>query len=264
MARKRTGGQKNRTFGWCEDSLVNFDCRCLPHGFYSLIPAVLSTLAFWTAVVQDGCDYVKLEGGSVEKITESDVLPFIVAGLTHFRAPVFFTEESGWMLVFTGVCQEYPAGTTDIMWTLAKYFAMVSAVFGGSLALFLWFTTCMTFSIRTWRFCAVEAVLATIFRASTFLAFASSVCTENSSQCKLAFGSKMDIVGVALYATTAIVLLSHYPAPNWGKLTDEEIIQTVTEAENMRPKLLSAPRSQRSLRSFDGGESARFYDHAMS
>lgn len=237
-----------------EDCLVLFDFRCLPHGFYSLIPAVLSTLAFWTAVVQDGCDYVKLEGGSVEQITESDVIPFMIAGLTHYRAPVFSAEDSGWALVFTGICEEYPAGTTDIIWTLAKYFAMVSAIFGGSLALFLWFTTCMTFSIRTWRFCAVEAVLATIFRACTFVAFTSSVCTGNGSHCTLAYGSEMDIVGVVLYATAAIAILSHYPAPNWGKLTDEEIIHSVTEAENMQPKLLSAPLSQRSARAFTGGQ----------
>ena len=235
------------TFDWCEDGLVDFDCRCLPHGFYSLIPAVLSTMAFWTAVVQDGCDYVKVEGGSVEQIAESDVLPFIMAGLTHFRAPVFFTEETGWRMVFTNVCQEYPSGSTDILWTLAKYFSIVSAIFGGSLALFLWFTTCMTFSIRTWRFCAAEAILATIFRAGTFLSFASSVCTGNASHCKLAFGSEMDIVGTVLYATSAIVILSYYPVPNWGRLTDEEIIQSITEAENIRPKLLIAPLSQRSV-----------------
>jgi hypothetical protein len=250
MARTRMGWHTNSR----EDCLVQFDFSCLPHGFYSLIPAVLSTLAFWTAVVQDGCDYVKLEGGSVEQITASDLIPYVIAGLTHFMAPVFSTEDSGWALVFTGVCEEYPGGTTDMIWTLAKYFAMVSAIFGGSLALFLWFTTCLTFSIRTWRFCAVQAVLATVFRACTFLAFASSVCTGNGSQCTLAFGSEMDVVGVVLYAMTAITIMSHYPAPNWGKLTDEEIIHSVTEAENMQPKLLSVALSQRSARVFAGGD----------
>ena len=258
MARKRIGGLKTRLFDWCEDCLAQFDCRCLPHGFYSLIPAVLASLAFWTAIVQDGCDYVKIEGGSVEKITKSDVLPFIEAGLSHYRAPVFHSQENEWAMVFVTQCQEYPEGTVGTLWMLAQYFSLISAIFGGSLALFIWFTTCMTFSIRTWRFCAFEGILATMFRALSFLSFGSPICTEKDSQCKLAYGSQMDIVGVVLYAIATIAILAHYPDSKLKKITDDEII--IDEAENLQPKLLAAPTSQGSSRSLAGGESNRYWD----
>ena len=260
MARKRIGGPKSRAFDWCQDCLTQLDCRCLPHGFYSLIPAVLSTLAFWTAIVQDGCDYVKIEGGSVEKITKSDVLPFIEAGLSHYRTPVFHTQENVWAMVFVTECQEYPEGTVGTLWMLAQYFNLVSAIFGGSLALFIWFTTCMTFSIRTWRFCAFEGIVATIFRALSFVSFGSSICTGNDSQCKLAYGSQMDIVGVILYAIGTIAILAHYPDSKLNIVTDDEIVSA--EAENLQPTLLAVPTSQGSSRSLAGGESNRYWDEA--
>lgn len=255
--RRRIGGPKN--WSCCHEVGAFLDCRCLPHGFYSLIPAVLSSMAFWTALVQDGCDFAKLEGENVEKITGSDVLPFIEAGISHYRAPLFYTTESEWKMVFTDQCENYPGESIDIFVELAKYFSLVSLIFGGSLTLFLWFTTCMTFSIRTWRFCAVEAALATLFRGGSFLFLFSSICEGNESQCHLAFGSRMDIIGIVLYFVAAVSLFGHYPDPKLRRLTDEEIIQSVADAENLQPKRLSSlnipPPSN-----LGGGESNRYRD----
>lgn len=196
-------------------------------------------MAFWTALAQDGCDFAKLEGANVEKVSGSDILPFIEAGVSHYRAPLFYTVESEWKMVFTNECENYPEESIDIFVNLAKYFSLVSLIFGGSLTLFLWFTTCMTFSIRTWKFCAVEATLAALFRAGSFFFLFSSICSGNESKCNLAFGARMDIIGSGMYFVAALCLSAHYPDPKLRKLTDEEIIQSVAEAENLQPKRLS-------------------------
>lgn len=261
MARKKgKGSSRKKSIESCEDFRHYIDCRCLPHGFFSLIPAVLSTMAFWTSLVQDGCDYTKLEGGNVEKITGSDVYPFIEAGIAHYRAPIYYTSDNEWKKVFTSDCQDYPEHSMDIFWKLAKYLTLISSIFAGSLAMFLWFTTCLTFSIRTWRFCAVEAVLAALCRAGSFFYFLSSICTGNQSTCHLAFGSTMDILSIVLLIVTALAMFGHYPDPKLRQLTDEEIIQSVAEAENLQPKRLlvgSHSSAKRSMASA-GGESSRY------
>jgi hypothetical protein len=214
-------------------------------------------MAFWTALAQDGCDYAKLKGGNVETITGSDVLPFIEAGISHYRAPLFYTAESEWKMVFTNECENYPDESIDIFVELAKYLTMLSLIFGGFLTFFLWFTTCMSFSIRTWRFCAFEAVLAALFRAGSFFFLFSSVCSGNYSHCNLAFGSRMDIIGIALYVGAALSLLGHYPDPKLRSLSDEEIIQSVAEAENFQPKSLTSTRQLMQPTNLGGGESNR-------
>mmetsp|Transcript_28126 Transcript_28126/g.46578 ORF Transcript_28126/g.46578 Transcript_28126/m.46578 type:complete len:269 (+) Transcript_28126:166-972(+) len=260
MGRRRIGGPKNWSCDWLdfEELRAYLDCRYVPHGFYSLIPAVLSSMALWTALAQDGCDFAKLEGGNVETIAGSDILPFIEAGISHYRAPLFYTAESEWKMVFTNECENYPDENIDIFVNLAKYFSLISLIFGGSLTLFLWFTTCMTFSVRTWIFCAVEATLAALFRAGSFLFLFSSICSGNESKCNLAFGSTMDIVGCVLYFVAALCLFAHYPDPKLRKLTDEEIIQSVAEAENLQPKRLSIGSLPIKGSSLGGGESNRY------
>jgi hypothetical protein len=249
MSLKRKGSKKKSSGSW-KNLLLRCDCRCLPHGFYALIPSAIATMAFWTTMVQDGCDFVRLEGGNVEKITESDVFPYIEAGLSHFRSPIFDTIDGEWKIVFTPTCLEYEKGTMDTMWILAQRFSLVSSIFGGSLTFFLWFTTCMTFSSRTWKFCAFEAFMAALFRAGSFLYFLSSICTSNETQCNLFFGSYMDILGLALYVAATILLLAHYPDPKLRLLSDEEIIQAVAEVENLKPKMLSVPSTAANDRDF--------------
>jgi hypothetical protein len=108
----------------------------------------------------------------------------------------------------------------------------------------------MSFSNRTWKFCAFKGFMAAFFRAGSFLYFQSTICTSNETQCKLYFGSYMDILGLVLYLMATISLLSHYPDPNLRLLSDEEIIQSVTEVENLKPKMLSVPSATGSGRGF--------------
>jgi hypothetical protein len=42
-------------------------CLCFPHGFYSSIPAILSTFGWFARLSQDGCDYSRLTGPIVGK-----------------------------------------------------------------------------------------------------------------------------------------------------------------------------------------------------
>lgn len=224
---------------------THLDCRCLPHGFYPLIPTILTSMALWTSIVQDGCDYGRLEGEeSIQKITGSDVFPFLEVGLYHYRTPIFYASENDWKLPFTIECEVYPEGTADTWWLIGKYLTMVAAVLAGSLNFFLWFTTCMTFSIRTWRFCAIESLLAALFRAGSFMFFATSVCQGSGNKCIFAFGSKVDILGIILWVLAAFAILGHYPDPKLRKVMDDAEILNAEEVANLQPKQLMVPGQQ--------------------
>lgn len=236
-------GKKKSLFGDfcnCDELFLYLDCRCVPHGFYAFIPTVLCTMAFFVVVVQDGCDYANLSGGNIEIITGSDVIPFIEAGVSKYRAPLYYPTEGEWKMVFTETCKEYPPEMMDSMWLSAVWMTWLAGVFGGAVAFFLWFTTCFTFSPRTWYFCAFEAALAGLLRAGSFLFFFSSVCTGSETSCARAFGSKMDIAACVLWGTSAIAMMTHYPDPRLRRVTDTNLSQQVAEAENLQPKRLSS------------------------
>jgi len=203
---------------------------------------VLSTVAFWTSVVQDGCDYARLEGEeSIEKVASSDVFPFVEAGISQYRVPIFYPSENEWKMAFTEQCQDYSAGTLDTWWEVAKYSALLSDILGGSLCFFLWFATCMSFSIRTWRLCAVNALLAAFFRLGSFLFFFNSTCSAEGNTCSFAFGSQADIFGTFLLVLTASSIFFHYPDPKLIRLKDEEIMQFFSDIDNLEPKQLVIP-----------------------
>lgn len=220
------------------------DCRFLPHGLYSLLPAVLSTMAFWTAVVQDGCDYARLKGGNVERIAGSDVLPYLEVGILHYRPPNYYAGENEWKLMFTEHCQDYPSSAVDTFQRAAKWLLFASAVIGGAVSSFLWFVACCSFSIRTWRLCAIEALLAGSLRCGSFLFLISSVCRGNETQCSLSFGSRMDIIGISLWIATTLSLLGHYAEPKLRRITPPESDRTldalVEEDEHLAPRRLSS------------------------
>ena len=172
---------------------------------------MLSTMAFWATVVQDGCDYARLRGANVESITSSDILPFLEVGLSRYRSPMYYSDENEWNLVFTDICHDYP--NKDWLQELARWLVFASAIIGGSLALFLWCSTCFSFSIRTWRFCAFEAFLAAMLRSGSFLFLLSPVCSDSESTCTLSFGAKMDVVAIGLWVVTTLVMGVHYAEP---------------------------------------------------
>lgn len=239
----------------CNAKLPDLGCRCLPHGLYPIVPTILSCMALWTTTVQDGCDYGRLTGeASIEQITGSDVFPFLEVGLYSYRAPIFYASENDWILAFTVDCQEYPPEAIDLWWRVGKIMTVISSILAGSLCLFLWFTTCVSFSKRTWRFCSVVAFLAAICRAGSFLFFWSSICQSKGSQCQLAFGSKVDLLGIILWLVIGFVLLGHYPNPKLRKMvadddddddTDEENSQHSEEMTRLRSQKKKSQRQSR-------------------
>ena len=52
-------------------------CSLLPHGGYTLILATLSTLGWICSLAQDGCDYSRLEGPTVEALTNVGGVPYL-------------------------------------------------------------------------------------------------------------------------------------------------------------------------------------------
>ena len=226
MARRRLKGPQNWSCGFCGC----VDCLYLPHGFYSLLSAALASMAFWTTLVQDGCDYAKLEGGNVKTISGSDVLPFLEVGISHFRAPMYYSTSGEWKMVYTENCVNYPMNQEDdLFWKMSRWLLFCSSVIGGGVALFLWFSTCFTLSIRTWRFCAVEAGLAAILRAVAFVFFLSEICSTNASSCSLYFGSHMDITAIVLWIITSLAMFGHYPDPKLRMLTESEIAEELSK-----------------------------------
>lgn len=243
MARRRLKGPRN----WNCNFRRWVDCQYLPHGFYSLLPTSLACMAFWVTLVQDGCDYARLEGRNVELITGSDVLPYLEVGFSQYRAPLFFPTSGEWTMVYTEECLDYPIDQdVDVLWKMARWLSFFSSVIGGGVALFLWFTTCFTFSVRTWRFCAVEAGLAALLQAGSFLFLLSGICSANGSSCSLYFGSRMDITAIVLWLLTSAAMFAHYPDLKLRVFTDEEFNKEITKgtfgANNediLRPKNFS-------------------------
>jgi hypothetical protein len=107
----------------------------------------------------------------------------------------------------------------------------------------------------------VTALLAAFLRSGSFLFLLSSICTSGQSHCVVAFGSRMDIIGVTLWVASSISMFGHYPDPKLRQITDEELIHSVAEAESLAPKRLSvASQARRTSRSSQlaGGESNRW------
>lgn len=129
MIHRRLKGPSN----WnCGELFRGVSCLYLPHGFYSLLAAALASMAFWTTLVQDGCDYVKLEGGNVELISGSDVLPYLEVGVSQYRAPLYYTASSEWKMVYTEECLDYPMDQEkDMLWNMARWTTFCSSVLGG-------------------------------------------------------------------------------------------------------------------------------------
>lgn len=230
---------------------THLDCQILPHGFYPLIPTILSSMALWTSTVQDGCDYGRLLGdASISKITGSDVFPFLEVGLYNYRAPIFYASENDWRLAFTYECQEYPPEVVDTWWNIGRYLTMISSVFAGSLCLFLWFTTCVSLSKRTWKFCSVVAFLAAIFRSGSFFFFSSSICNGIGSECHLAFGSKVDVLGIILWLVAGFTICGHYPDPKLRRAHEygDVDVEASEEFNNLRPKPLTVSSQPSSIK----------------
>ena len=186
--------------------------RLLPHGGYTLIPAVLSTVAWLASLSQDGCDFARLTGFIVAEATQSTSVEFLEVGYTAYREPTLEGDE--WKVQYTGTCLAYDPDifTQDAFWVAAKAFAFVALVLGGGGALFLWFSSCFVFSRGTWKWAGYEVLLASIFQSLAFLWFATKICNTGDSQCTPSYGSKTAIAAAALWFVSALVIFCRYPA----------------------------------------------------
>lgn len=190
-------------------------CRLLPHGGYSLIPTVLTTMAWVASVFQDGCDYAIMEGPIVGTITDDhDSAPWIEVGYDAYRTPYYNRQNDAWEVTYTGRCTGYDTNrvTLDPAWKAAKAFAFLALVLGGGGALFLWFSACCVFSKATWRWAGYEVLLAAIFQALAFLWFGNSMCHYRNT-CTLSWGSKADILACAFWGLASLCIFCKYPVP---------------------------------------------------
>jgi len=187
-------------------------CRLLPHGAYSLLPAGFATIAWLCSLSQDGCDYSKLEGPIVQKITNSEIIPFLEIGFVGYREPAYYAEDDSWRVIYTGTCSLFDdASIQDSYWIAGKALAFVALVLGGAGALFLWFSTCFVFSRGTWRWSGYQVMLAFICQCLAFLWFATAICNDNS--CSLLFGANTDICASVFYFIASVLILVRYPTP---------------------------------------------------
>jgi len=187
-------------------------CFKLPHGGYSLVPAVLTTMGWLAGLFQDGCDYSRLTGDIVEQLATNGA-PWVEVGYAAYREPKLNTEEGTYEVAYTGACERYPEDVVeqDAYWKASKGFAFLALVLGGAGTFFLWFSTCCVFSRGTWRLVGYEVLLAAFFQALSFLWFKTAMCQENT--CSLFWGSKTDIVATSLWATAALCIFCYYPKP---------------------------------------------------
>ncbi len=72
----------------------------LPHGAWALIPATLATMAWMTALSLDGCDFARLTGPAVTKLTHSHIYPFVEIGFRTYRVPNFYSNFQTWEIRF--------------------------------------------------------------------------------------------------------------------------------------------------------------------
>jgi hypothetical protein len=191
-------------------------CRMLPHGNYSLIPAILSSMAWLASLFQDGCDFSKLTGPTVQQLAINPNVPWLEVGMAAYREPYLNTQSGNWEVVYSGACFAYPDDgtvTQDSVWNTARAFDFVALVLGGGGCFFLWFATCCVFSRATWRWAGYEVLLAAVAQCLSFLWFNTSLCHTEGNTCELFWGSKADIVSAVFWTVAAIAVLCHYPVP---------------------------------------------------
>jgi hypothetical protein len=187
----------------------------LPHGGYSLIPAVFTTMGWLASLFQDGCDFAKLTGDIVTLIASNSDTPYLEVGFAAYREPYFNVQTQEWDVVYTGMCLVYPPDvvttTENVYWKVAKTFDFAATVLGGAGTFFLWFATCCVFSKGTWKWAGYEVLLASIFQGLAFLWYYNPLCTTEGSTCELYWGSKGDMIATLFWFIAAMFIFCHYP-----------------------------------------------------
>jgi hypothetical protein len=196
-------------------------CRLLPHGAYSLLPAILATLAWLCSISQDGCNFARLEGPIVRDITNSEIIPYVEVGFVAYRKPQYNPVDDSWNVVYGGgTCLMFDdtlsSSIQDSYWIAAKLLAFVALVLGGAGALFVCFSTCFVLSKATWRLAGYQILLACICQCLSFIWFATNICHHddddvNVNSCHLFMGSKADICASIFFLGSGLLILHRYP-----------------------------------------------------
>lgn len=209
--------------------------RCLPHGCYPLFVALLCTLGWMASLMQDGCEFARVEGPVVAELTTLGELPplWLEFGIGAFRAP---SEESmaevsqnttktdfQWQLehwfrhLFEGEenCELFQVETMekfmDNAWTTARTFAFLALVLGGGGSLFLWASTFFVFTRGTWRWTGYLILIGSLCNSMTFLWYLTSICSWNT--CSMYWGSKTNILACSLWFLGGLCIVCRYPVP---------------------------------------------------
>eukprot|EP00565_Helicotheca_tamesis_P003264 CAMPEP_0185727926 /NCGR_PEP_ID=MMETSP1171-20130828/3459_1 /TAXON_ID=374046 /ORGANISM="Helicotheca tamensis, Strain CCMP826" /LENGTH=222 /DNA_ID=CAMNT_0028396571 /DNA_START=65 /DNA_END=733 /DNA_ORIENTATION=+ len=173
-------------------------------------------MAWICILAQDGCDYARLTGASVQSLTSSKTIPYAEVGRFAYRTPVYFPDENAWRVQYSETCLSYDDDVVerDGYWKVSQAFSFLALVFGGGGTLFLWCSTCLVFGRGTWRWAGFEILSAAIMQALGLLWFLTGLCKEGgNSRCGLFFGSKCDIGAVVLWWASAVTILVKFPKP---------------------------------------------------
>lgn len=203
-------------------------CLLLPHGVYSLLAAVLTTMGWLSALFLQGCNYAKVSGAITGSVTALDV-PYIFVGLQSYGVPEYSTSASKWEYSPTSECSVYPSAVhMDAAWNASKGFSFLALVLGGGATFYLWISTCCRFSRGSWRWAGYEVAAACFFQALSFVWFLTQVCRSN--RCDLFNGSKADILATTFWFVAAVLIFSYYPAPK--ELSDGDGIMNTSNGSS--------------------------------
>jgi hypothetical protein len=211
--------------------------RLLPHGSYALIPAVLTTMAWISALFQEGCDFARASGDIVNQLATSEGTPWLEVGFSAYREPRFNERTNQWEVVYTGACLAYPETVVHIdgTWKVSKGFTFLALVFGGGATFFLWFSTCCIFSRATWRLAGYEVLAAAITQALAFTWFKTEMCQSNS--CEMFRGSQADTMACTLWTIAAMFIFCHYPKPYDFSGRDGLVVDPSRQGASNRPTI---------------------------
>ena len=218
-----------------------FNCRLMPHGAIILVPTVCATLAVGASLADDGCDYARLRGASVEMLTGSNIVPYVDCGMSGFRIPGFYPAENTWRVVYTDECQMFPHMDllSDTSWVAAEWLRFMGLVLGMTTSMFMWTSTFLTLRPNYWQASGTGAAAACLCQVCSFVWFYTKLCLTTASNfedfeagrevemnandyhqnyhpssCSLFFGSRCSITSSFLWAAAAaFVLLREYPMP---------------------------------------------------
>lgn len=94
----------------------------------------------------------------------------------------------------------------DLMWTLSRYFIIISIVLSGIAIVYSWgLSTCFKPTYTNWKILSVVSILAAGAQIPAFLLFASEPCQMNNAQCSSSVGFFMLLWSIVLLAVITLV-----------------------------------------------------------